>query len=39
MLHLDELPEEARALIDKEQQNNIYVQHNNTPAYFPYLKI
>ncbi|WP_203247987.1 Fe-S cluster assembly protein SufD [Sporosarcina beigongshangi] len=30
---LDELPEEALALIDKEQQKNIYVQHNNTPAY------
>ncbi|MEK5037431.1 Fe-S cluster assembly protein SufD [Sporosarcina sp. FSL K6-3457] len=29
---LDELPEEALALIDKEQQKNIYVQHNNTPA-------
>ena len=30
---LDELSEEARALVDKEQQNSIYVQHNNTPAY------
>ena len=30
---LDELPEEARALVDTEQQKNIYVQHNNTPAY------
>ena len=30
---LDKLPEEALALIDKEQQKNIYVQHNNTPAY------
>ena len=30
---LDKLPEEALALIDIEQQKNIYVQHNNTPAY------
>ncbi len=30
---LEELPEEALALIDKEQQKNIYVQHNNTPAF------
>lgn len=30
---LEELPEEARALIDIEQQQNIYVQRNNTPAY------
>lgn len=30
---LDELPEEAKALIDDEQKENIYVQHNNTPAY------
>jgi Fe-S cluster assembly protein SufD len=30
---LDKLPEEALALIDTEQQKNIYVQHNNTPAY------
>lgn len=30
---LSELPEEARALIDVEQQKNIYVQHNNTPAF------
>lgn len=30
---LDELPEAARALVDVDQQKNIYVQHNNTPAY------
>lgn len=30
---LDELPEEAKLLVDVEQQQNIYVQHNNTPAY------
>ncbi|WP_342514789.1 Fe-S cluster assembly protein SufD [Sporosarcina sp. FSL K6-1522] len=30
---LDELPAEALALVDAEQQKNIYVQHNNTPAY------
>ncbi|ARF16625.1 Fe-S cluster assembly protein SufD [Sporosarcina sp. P3] len=30
---LEELPTEAKALIDDEQQQNIYVQHNNTPAY------
>lgn len=30
---LDDLPEEAKALIDDEQKENIYVQHNNTPAY------
>ena len=29
---LDELPPEARALFDAEGQNNIYIQHNNTPA-------
>ena len=30
---LDELPEQARKLFDAERQNNIYIQHNNTPAY------
>ena len=30
---LEELPTEAKALIDHEQQQNIYVQHNNTPGY------
>ena len=30
---LEEIPTEAKALIDDEQQQNIYVQHNNTPAY------
>ncbi|MCW1927601.1 Fe-S cluster assembly protein SufD [Bhargavaea beijingensis] len=30
---LAELPQEARALIDIENQKNIYVQRNNTPAY------
>ena len=30
---LDELPEEARALFDTAQENNVYVQHNNTPAF------
>lgn len=30
---LEELPTEAKVLIDFEQQQNIYVQHNNTPAY------
>ncbi|SIT91442.1 Fe-S cluster assembly protein SufD [Edaphobacillus lindanitolerans] len=30
---LAELPQEARALVDIENQQNIYVQRNNTPAY------
>ncbi|MDV6378889.1 Fe-S cluster assembly protein SufD [Sporosarcina sp. GW1-11] len=30
---LTELPTEAIALIDEENQQNIYVQHNNTPAF------
>ncbi|CAM3203722.1 Fe-S cluster assembly protein SufD [Filibacter tadaridae] len=30
---LSELPEEARAIVDADEQKNIYVQHNNTPAY------
>lgn len=31
---LDELPEEIKVLIDEKQAENLYVQHNNTPAYF-----
>ncbi|AXH99718.1 Fe-S cluster assembly protein SufD [Sporosarcina sp. PTS2304] len=30
---LTELPTEAITLIDEEHQENIYVQHNNTPAF------
>lgn len=30
---LEELPEAARVLVDTNQQQNIYVQRNNTPAY------
>ena len=30
---LDELPEEAKGLIDLEAQGNLYIQRNNTPAY------
>ncbi|WP_040285996.1 Fe-S cluster assembly protein SufD [Sporosarcina koreensis] len=30
---LSELPEDAKLLVDAENQKNIYVQHNNTPAY------
>ena len=30
---LEELPEEVKALVDAEQQKNIYIQHNNTPAF------
>ena len=30
---LDELPEAARALVNTDEQKNIYVQRNNTPAY------
>ncbi|KZE36471.1 Fe-S cluster assembly protein SufD [Bhargavaea cecembensis] len=30
---LADLPQDARALIDIENQKNIYVQRNNTPAY------
>ncbi|MEO4054384.1 Fe-S cluster assembly protein SufD [Solibacillus sp. CAU 1738] len=30
---LDELPEEVRALIDIEGQENLYIQRNNTPAF------
>lgn len=30
---LDELPAEARALFDAENPGDVYVQHNNTPAF------
>ncbi|MHC0553063.1 Fe-S cluster assembly protein SufD [Salinicoccus sp. CNSTN-B1] len=30
---LEELPESVKNLLDKEHTKNIYVQHNNTPAY------
>ena len=30
---LDELPEEVKAFVDAEEQKNIYIQHNNTPAF------
>lgn len=30
---LDELPEGVKELIDLDNSKNIYVQHNNTPAY------
>jgi Fe-S cluster assembly protein SufD len=30
---LDELPEEVKAIVDAEGQQNVYIQHNNTPAY------
>ncbi|WP_146553454.1 Fe-S cluster assembly protein SufD [Rummeliibacillus sp. SL167] len=30
---LEELPEEVKAIVDAEGQHNIYIQHNNTPAY------
>lgn len=30
---LDELPEAVKGLIDLDNSKNIYVQHNNTPAY------
>jgi len=30
---IDELPTEARSLIDDNQSANLYIQHNNTPAY------
>ncbi|MGE7979568.1 Fe-S cluster assembly protein SufD [Psychrobacillus sp. NPDC093200] len=30
---LDELPEEVQALVHADEQKNIYIQHNNTPAY------
>lgn len=30
---LEELPDAVQELLDKEQTKNIYVQHNNTPAF------
>ncbi len=30
---LEELPEEARSLFNEEKEYNVYVQHNNTPAF------
>ncbi|MFB5088577.1 Fe-S cluster assembly protein SufD [Psychrobacillus sp. PGGUH221] len=30
---LDELPEEVKVLVNTEEQKNIYIQHNNTPAF------
>ncbi|MGE7023656.1 Fe-S cluster assembly protein SufD [Solibacillus cecembensis] len=30
---LDELPEEVKAVIDTEGQQNLYIQRNNTPAF------
>ena len=27
------LPEEVKALVNAEEQKNIYIQHNNTPAF------
>ncbi|MEI4770563.1 Fe-S cluster assembly protein SufD [Psychrobacillus sp. FJAT-51614] len=30
---LEELPEEVKALVNAEEQKNIYIQHNNTPAF------
>lgn len=30
---LSDLPDDAKSLVDAENQKNIYVQHNNTPAY------
>lgn len=30
---LDELPSEIRLLVDEKQTANLYIQHNNTPAY------
>ena len=30
---LEELPEEVKALIDSEAQENLYIQRNNTPAF------
>ncbi|MGE7623129.1 Fe-S cluster assembly protein SufD [Viridibacillus sp. NPDC096237] len=30
---LNELPEEVKSIVDVENQHNIYIQHNNTPAY------
>ncbi|WP_102694199.1 Fe-S cluster assembly protein SufD [Rummeliibacillus pycnus] len=30
---LEELPEEVKEIVDVENQRNVYIQHNNTPAY------
>ncbi|MFJ5770224.1 Fe-S cluster assembly protein SufD [Psychrobacillus sp. NPDC093180] len=30
---LEELPEEVKAVVHAEEQKNIYIQHNNTPAF------
>ncbi|MBK3496150.1 Fe-S cluster assembly protein SufD [Viridibacillus sp. YIM B01967] len=30
---LEELPKEVKSIVDAEKQHNIYIQHNNTPAY------
>lgn len=30
---IEDLPEEARALFSEDKELNVYVQHNNTPAY------
>lgn len=30
---LNELPEEVKVLVNTEEQKNIYIQHNNTPAF------
>ncbi|MGG0656691.1 Fe-S cluster assembly protein SufD [Rummeliibacillus pycnus] len=30
---LEELPEEVKAIVDVEGQQNVYIQHNNTPAF------
>lgn len=30
---LEELPKEVKAIVDAEGQQNVYIQHNNTPAY------
>ena len=30
---LEELPEEVKVLVNAEEQKNIYIQHNNTPAF------
>lgn len=30
---LEELPEEVKGLVNESEQKNVYIQHNNTPAY------
>lgn len=32
--NLDDLPNDIRSLIDDNHKENLYIQHNNTPAYF-----